>query len=276
MRKLALLVAPLAALLGCAGLDQLARAALQEPKLTFRSASIDALDLEGATVGFLFDLDNPNSFAADVARAGYAIEVEGTRIAAGDLPTGLEIPAKGIAPVKFPVRVRFRDVPGIVSLLTSGKDEIGYRLSGSLGVRTPVGTVEVPMSHTSRLRLPTLPSFQLDGLTVRNVSLSTATLGVRLRVKNPNAFALPAGALDYALALGGSNVAQAQGARIEGVPGGGNAIVEIPVRVDLASAGRVANDLARGGEMDVALTGKANLAGLPLPLDVRARVPARR
>src|SRR5512144_1576965 len=122
MRKLALaLLLPLAAA-GCAGLQDLARAAFKDPKLTFRSATIQSLDLEGATVGFLFDLENPNGFGVDVAHIGYQVEAEGTRIAAGDLPGGLSVEANATSPLTCPVRVRFGDVPGIVHLIGGGKD----------------------------------------------------------------------------------------------------------------------------------------------------------
>ncbi len=99
---------------------------------------------------------------------------------------------------------------------------------------------------------------------------------MRLRVRNPNAFAMPGGRIEYALAFGGSPVAHATGAALSPVAGGATAIVEIPVRLDLASAGRAATDLARGGDVDVSLAGTADVAGIPLPLDLRARVPTRR
>ncbi len=275
MRKTLVAVLVPVLLSACAGLQDLAKAAFREPRLTFRSAALDALDLEGATVAFTWQIENPNAIGVDLARAGWQIEVEGTRLAAGELPSGLQIPANGKAPLTFPVRIRFRDVPGIVSIVGSGKSELGYRLSGSLGIRTPLGVVDLPLSHTDRVKLPAMPRFALDGLRVRSVSLSTVALDVRLRVQNPNAFPVPGGELDYALALGGTSVARAQGASVRPVPAGGSAVVEIPVRIDVASAGRVAADLARGGDVQVELTGEAQVAGLPLPLDLRGRVPAR-
>lgn len=276
MRKTLLALALPAVLAGCAGLQDLAKAAFQEPRLTFRSVALDRLDLEGATLAFTWDLENPNALGADLARAAWQIEVEGTRVAAGDLPAGLSIPANGKAPLTFPVRVRFKDVPGIVNLLGSGRSDLGYRLSGSLGVRTPVGIVDLPMSHADRVKVPSLPRFALDGLRVRSVSLSTVAVDVRLRVQNPNAFPLPDGQLDYALAVAGASVARAQGASVGAVPGKGSAVVEIPVKIDVLSAGRVASELARGGDVQVDLTGNANLAGLPLPVQLSGRVPARR
>jgi LEA14-like dessication related protein len=261
---------------GCAGLQDLARQPFRAPTLAFRSATLEALDLEGATVGFRYDLENPNAVGVDLARAAWRVEVEGTRVAAGDLPAGLSVPARGKVPFSFPVRVRFRDVPGVVSLLGSGERDVGYRLSGALGVRTPVGIVDVPLSHAGRVSLPAIPRFAVDGLRVRSVSLASVGIDLRLRVENPNAFPLPDGEIACALAVAGSHVARVQGSALGAVPGGGSAIVEIPVRVEVLSAGRAAAELARGGEVLVELTGKAELAGLSLPLDLRARVPARR
>jgi LEA14-like dessication related protein len=266
----------LLALAACAGLQDLARSALKEPKLTFRSASVQALDMEGATVGFTFDLENPNAFGVDLARIGWRVEAEGTRVAAGDLPGGLRIEASRTAPVTFPVRVRFQDVPGIVSLLGGGRDAIRYKLAGAIGVRTPVGVLDLPLSHEGRLALPSIPRFSLEGISVRSVGFDAVSLDLKLRVKNPNAFALPLGALDYALAIGGAQVARAQGTKLAAVAGGTSAVVAIPVRLDVASAGRAAADLAKGGDVQVDLTGRAVVAGLPLPLELRGKVPARR
>jgi LEA14-like dessication related protein len=270
--------AALVLLLGaaCASLGDLARSAVKEPKLSFRSASLEALDMEGATVAFTWDLENPNAFGLDLARVGWLVDVEGTRIAAGDLPGGLRIPANGTGPVTFPVRVRFRDVPGIASLLSSGKDELRYRLGGTLGIRTPFGVLDLPLSHEDRLRLPAMPTFALEGVSVRSLGLTEVGLDVRLRVRNPNDFALPLGSIDYALAIAGTPVARIEGAELAGVAGKASAVVAIPVRVEVASAGRAAAELARGGEVQVDLAGRAVVAGIPLPLDLRARVPARR
>jgi LEA14-like dessication related protein len=263
-------------LAACASVRDLARSAVKEPKVTFRAASIEAIDMEGATVAFTWDLENPNGFGVDLAHVGWLVEVEGTRVAAGDLPGGLKIPANGVGPVTFPVRLRYREVPGIGSLLSSGKDAIRYRLGATLGVRTPLGVLDLPVSHEDQLRLPSLPTFALDGVSVRSLGLREVGIDVRLRVHNPNAFALPLGSVDYALAISGAPVARVEGAELAGVAGNASAVVAIPVRVEVGAAGRAAAELARGGEVQVDLTGRAVVGGIALPLDLRGRVPARR
>lgn len=273
---LALTLASTIAVAGCAGLSDIARSAFERPTLTFRSAGVSALDLEGATVGLKFDLENPNGFGLDLARVGWGLEVEGTRIATGDMPGGLAIPAKGKAPLTVPVRIRFQDVPGIVSLLTGGRDAIRYKVAGSAGVRTPIGIVDLPLEHSDTVGLPDLPSFALDGLAIRSASLRDVALDVKVKVTNPNAFAIPAGSLDYALSIAGAEVARADDAALATVAGRGSSVVSIPVRVDLARTGQAATSLARGGPVRVGLAGTAQIAGIPVPLALDATVPARR
>lgn len=275
MRKLSLAL-PLLLLAGCAGLNEFAASAVKPPKLTFRSVSLSALDLEGATLAFTYDLENPNGFGLSLARVGYAVDVEGTRVASGDLPGGLQIKASGTAPVTFPVHVRFQDVPGIVNLLTSKRDTVRYKLAGNVGVRTPLGVLDVPLSHEGALDLPSMPQFALDGISIRSLGFTQITFDVHLRVRNPNGFALPVGKLDYGLAVGGAKVAQAAALDVAPVAGRSSAIVAIPVKLDVASAGRAAAALAGGGEVPVELGGKANLAGIPFPLDLKGTVPSRR
>jgi LEA14-like dessication related protein len=280
MRRSVLPRAALAAaalvLASCASLQELARSAFERPRLAFRSAAVQALDLEGATVALKFELENPNGFGLDLARVGYGLEVEGTTIATGDLPGGLAIPARGKAPLTVPVRIRFADVPGIVSILTGGKDQLRYRVAGSVGVNTPIGPVELPMAHEDRLALPSLPRFALDGLAVRSASLTQLALDVKVKVTNPNPFGLPAGKLGYALSVAGSPVARADGAPLAAVAGNGAATIALPVKVDVLRTGAAAAQLARGGEVDVALRGEARVAGITVPLQLAARLPARR
>jgi LEA14-like dessication related protein len=270
MRKIALAL-PLLWLAGCAGLSEFAASAVQKPKLTFRSVALSSLDLEGATLAFTYDLENPNGFGLRLARVGYGVDVEGTRVASGELPGGLEIKAKGTAPVTFPVHVRFQDVPGIVGLLTSRKDTIQYRLAGNVGVNTALGVLDVPLSHEGALKLPAMPHFGLEGIAIRSIGFSEIVFDVRLRVQNPNGFALPLGKLDYALAVAGAQVARAAALDVAPVAGGSSAVIAIPVRLDVASAGHVAAKLAGGGDVPVDLDGKATLGGIPFPLDLKGK-----
>jgi LEA14-like dessication related protein len=275
MRKLTLVVLAAAPLLlaGCAAVQNLAAAAFEKPKLTFRSVSIQSFDLEGATLGFEYLLENPNKVGLTLARVGYALDVEGSRVVDGDLRQGLKIPAGGGAPITFPVHVKFKDVPGFVRLVTS-QDEVAYRLSGKAGIDTPIGIVELPMSHSSTIGLPKLPSFSLDSVAIRSASFTDLALDVRMKVTNPNRFAIPAGSLQYGLAVGGTQVARGDAAALAKVAAVSTGIVSLPVKVSLLGAGRAIYQAVNGeGTLPVALSGKAVFAGIEIPLNLERKVP---
>jgi LEA14-like dessication related protein len=275
MRTLPSTAAALALLAGCAELQKVASSALDRPTLALRSATVKTLDLEGATLAFDLEIRNPNAIGAELARLGWALDVEGKRVVDGAVPGGLRIPANGVAPLTVPVHVRWRDVAGFARLV-GGRDAVAYRLSGTAGVSTPIGVVDLPLSYSDRLPVPQLPSFGIEGLQVRSASLADVTVDVKLRVTNPNAFPLPAGGLSYSLRIGDSSVASGEGRSVAAVPPNGAGVVAIPVHVSLAGAGRVATQLASGGPVDVGLRGTATFGGLPIPIDVSGRVPAVR
>lgn len=277
MRKLALAVLVTVPFLlsGCAAVQNLAAAAFEKPKLTFLSVSLQSLDLEGATLGFEYRLENPNGFGLTLARLGYALDVEGARVVDGNLQQGLQIPANGAAPVTFPVHVKFKDVPGFVRLVTS-RDSVAYKLSGKAGVNTPIGVVELPMSHSSTIGLPKLPSFSLESVAVRSTSFTDIALDVRMKVQNPNRFPLPPGSMKYGLALGGTEVARADAAALAKVPAATGATVVLPVKVSLLGAGRAISQAMQGGGLPVALSGTAVIAGIEIPLDLSSKVPTTR
>jgi LEA14-like dessication related protein len=274
MRARVALLSCLALCSGCAEVGKLAAAAVDPPKLTFRSVDVRSLDLEGATLGFNFDVENRNSFGLEVAKITYGLDVEGTRVTSGDAPGGLKLPAKGKAPLTFASRLRYRDVPGIASLLGK-RDTIRYKLSGTVGVQTALGVLELPVSHEDTVKLPRAPRFSLDGLSIRAASLSRLTLELRLRIENPNEFPLPAGKLDSALSLGGTQVAKIDKRTLSIVRENGSAVVAIPIQLDLTEAGRAATELLRGAKVDVGLHGAADLAGVKIPLDLDGRFSGR-
>jgi LEA14-like dessication related protein len=261
-------------LTGCAEIGKLAASAIEQPRLTFKAVRLQSVDLAGAALAFDFELENPNAFGLEVARAQYGIEVEGTRVTAGELPGGLALPAKGKAPLTVTSRVRFQDVPGIAALFGK-RDSIRYRLSGMVGIQTTLGVIELPFAHENQLPLPHLPGFSLEGLSLRSISFDRIALELRVRIANANGFPLPAGRLRAALSLAGAEVARVDGAGLSAVPAGGSAVIAIPIELPLGQAGRAATDLARGAPVDVGLHGAVSIGGAELPLDLGAKLPAR-
>jgi LEA14-like dessication related protein len=256
--------AGLLALAGCSLLQRVAGAAFERPKLAYESWSADQLDLEGVTIGLHYRLENPNGFGLDLQRLTYKLEVEGRQVAQGELPEGVQIRAQGATPIAIPVRLRWRDVPGFVELLVS-KSDVAYRVSGAAGVGSPVGTIDLPFDHQDRLALPRPPAVRIEGVTLREASLASLALELRVRVDNANAFPLPVGALTYGLRVGERDLLSGGSHPLAAVPPGGHAIVSVPVRISVRGAAESMGEVLRGTELR--LRGFAGFGDVEVPFD---------
>jgi LEA14-like dessication related protein len=257
---------------GCSLLGKLARSAFDPPTLEFVDWSAQGLDAEGVTIALQYKLTNPNAQGFKLARVGWALDLEGKPAAKGDMPSGLEVPASGSAPLEVPVRVRWRDVPDLVKLLLSPKGDVGFKISGTAAVAGPLGDVELPFSREGRVDLPRAPGIGLEGIRVRELSLGNVSLDLKLRISNANRFPLPVGALAYGLRLGGDPVASGDGKPLAAVPPGGVATVTIPVRLSFLSAADAIRRLLQGESLPAEVKGTADFGDLEFPFAAEGQV----
>lgn len=266
------LAAPLLSLSGCAAVGELAKSAFKRPTLTLRQVSIAAIDFDGATLAFDYQVENPNGFGLTLGRLQYWLELEQRVVTRGEAPGGLSLPASGAAPVRFTARLPFAEVPRIVELVRS-REPVHYKVGGVVGVDTPIGIVDLPLSHAGTVDLPRVPEFKVDSVAVRMSSLTELEVALTLDVANANPFPLPGGELQYAVAVGGAVVASAEAGEVAKVPAKGHGKLVIPVRLSLLGAGRAAASAVRGGS-EVRLSGQARFGAISTPFDVRT--PAAR
>jgi LEA14-like dessication related protein len=258
---------------GCAFLRSIAASGFQKPKLEYVSWAPESFDAEGITLAFQYRLTNPNDLGFKLSRIGWALDLEGKPAAKGDMPAGLTVPAKGTAPVTFPVRVRWRDVPDLLKLVAT-REDVGFKVTGNAAVDGPLGEFDVPFSREGRFDLPRVPGVLLDGVRVRELSLTNVSLDLRLQITNGNTFALPVGALAYGLRLGGEQVASGSGHPLAMVPPGGTATVSIPIRLSLAAAGSALKKLLEGAALPAEVKGKADFGDLEFPFDAEGTAKA--
>jgi LEA14-like dessication related protein len=261
------LLAPLA-LAACAGVQKMISGAFERPRLQLESVGVEAVDLEGATAVARYRVENPNGFSVPVARLSYQLDVEGQRVAAGALPGGLRLPARGAAPLVIPVRVRYGDVPAFLEHVAR-RDRIAYRVAGSVGFDTALGAVDLPWSHSGEVPLPKLPAFSVDSVRVGGAGFTGVTIDIKVRVGNRNPFPLPGGRLEYRLDLNGAPAVRGAAASLAPVPAGGSAVLDLPVKVDLLAAGLGAGQALSSGRAEVVLSGSAAWGSLRIPVDLR-------
>jgi LEA14-like dessication related protein len=267
MTRLAALACSALLVSGCAGLQRLAELSLTPPTVTVERATVAALDVEGATVLLELTLKNPNDVAFEVARAGWRLEVEETEVGEGQLPGGLAIPARGTAPFSVTVRVRWVDVTQLVERVRR-QERVAYRVSGTVGVETPVGVMDLAFKHAGTLPVPRLPTLKLESASADLASLTELTLQLALVVENPNGFPLPGATLTFDLLVNGVAVATGKEATLTPLGAEGQARIILPLRVSLLGAGRAAGTLGGGGG-ELRLRGTVRAAGLETPVDLK-------
>ncbi len=267
MTRLAALICSAILLSACAELQRLTDLAFASPSLELERATIAALDLDGATIRLDLTLKNPNDVALEVAQASWRLEVEEAEAGAGKLPRGLAIPSRGTAPFAVEVRLRWADVARVVEQARQ-REQLAYRISGTVGVQTPAGVVALAFRHAGQLPVPRLPGLRLAGASVELASLTELDLQLALEVENANAFVLPGATLGYELLVNGVVVATGREARLAPLPAHGEARLTLPLRLSLLGVGRAAASL-HGGSGELCLRGSVRAGGLERPVDLK-------
>jgi LEA14-like dessication related protein len=261
----------LSTLAGCAGLDGLLRQGIVRPEVSVLSAAPSTADFEGITLAVDLRVQNPNAIGLRVAGLAWQLDVEGGRVASGDAPGGLTLPANGAATSRVTARVRFADLANLAKLAES-REKVDFRVAGKVAVETPIGPIDVPWSFAGDLPVPRLPRVELAGIRIGRQSFTDTEVLVKVRIQNPNAFPLPAASVRLDVELGGERVAQAATQPLAAIRAGESATVEVPVRVSLLGAGRAIFE-ARGRGVQVTARGTAGFGWMQLPFSVSGELP---
>jgi LEA14-like dessication related protein len=273
-RTTLLALVPLAALLACATAKTRPPPEFPRPRITLLSADVESLDFRGAALAFTCLVENPLEVPVALSGATWQLDVQGHRVAVGELPGGVAVDGRGTAPLRIAAAVRFSEVPRFAWEMLR-HEEVAYRLSVAAAVATPAGPVQVPLVHDGRFEGPRMPAFAIDGVKIRSLSPTKASADVRLEVQNLNDFPLPSGSVGWELLLSGRRVGAARG-EFGKLPSGGKAVVAFPVELSLLGAGRGLLDALRSGRWDSEVKGTASYEGMPVPVDVRRTVEAER
>ena len=275
MRALLAGLAASLALAGCGHSKKITPAPIpvERPVISLTGAKVVSLDFRGLELSFGCAIDNPNPFPLSVARVSYGLALEGRSAASGTIATPLEVaPAvpegAGHGAIVVPVTVRFSDVPAFGALL-QGDHEAAYVLGGEVVFETPAGAIAVPITQAGRVAMPRAPRFHAGKAHLRSASVREVVLEMPLDVRNPNAFAIPAGRISYALLLSNKEVAKAEVVIAEPIAGGGSAALAVPIRISMVKAGKAAARLMLPfASLDVGVRGHAEFGGVPVPLDL--------
>jgi hypothetical protein len=247
------------------------------PLVAFEAVQVEGLGFAGARLSFRARAENVGPTPISVVRIDYALDVEGGRAVQGTTPAAVAIAGAtaagpGSATVVLPVELRFGAVPGIARVLAADR-EAAYALQGAVTFLTAGGEVRVPMAHSGQLVVPRAPKFAVEKVLLRSASPREIALEMRMDVRNPNDFELPAGRIGCGLHLSGKEVVHADLEIAQPIVAGGSAAVTVPLRISVFKAGKAAaRMLLPFTSLDVAVKGEAHFGGVPVPLDLATNI----
>ncbi len=244
------------------------------PGFALRGFDVRDVEASGATLVFDAEVSNPTPAAVALAGVTFGLEVDGKRVFEGTLADGADVPPGGKVAIAFPGRIRYADLPGLAAKTALGR-KVPFKLVATAQLRTPAGTLAVPVVYDGELSMPQRPGVGLHGLRIVSMNPFDAAIEVSVSVENENAFPLPAGSLQYRITIAGGDISTAALALPEVAPRG-KAVVAIPLKLSLRKVGRGVVKALKGDAAMVGLHAVATLAGLAWPVDLEARLPTRR
>lgn len=124
----------------------------EQPQVNLRSVQLGGLGLRGGTLLVNLEITNPNSFTLSANQLEYQLAIANTEVTNDttwmDLATGLyaepfSVGGGATENVQIPVEFTYSSLSGAAtSVLRAGT--FSYRATGTVEVRTPLGTRAVP------------------------------------------------------------------------------------------------------------------------------------
>jgi LEA14-like dessication related protein len=254
---------------------QMAEGGFKKPAVAYKSASLTDVSLSGATLNVVTSVDNPNPVSLALAEVDYRLSIDGHPVATGKPPDGLEIPANGATDVTLPASFKFTDLGQAVATVLS-KGSAGYRAEGTLGVKTPIGLVKVPLSHEGTFTLPEMPGIALGTPRVTGVAIDHATVELPVTLTGKGNLPVPLQALQAAVSIGGARIGEVSAKDLGTLEPGASRSVTLPLTVPFSGALGAAQAMLKGGSVPIALEGQLQSGPAPVPFALKTTAQFRR
>ena len=246
----------------------MAEGGFKKPDVAYKSASLSDVSLSGATLNVVTRVDNPNPVSLALAEVDYRLSIDGHPVATGKPPDGLEIQANGATDVTLPASFKFTDLGQAVATVLQ-KGSAGYKAEGTVGVKTPIGLVTVPLSHEGTFTLPAMPGIALGTPRLTSVAIDHATVELPVTLTGKGSLPVPLQALEAAVTIGGARIGEVSARDLGTLEPGASRSVTLPLTVPFSGAVEAAQAMLKGGTVPIALDGQLQSGPAPVPFQLK-------
>ena len=253
----------------------MAQGGFKNPDVAYKGASLTDVSLSGATLNVVTSVNNPNPVTLSLAEVDYRLSIDGHPVATGKPPDGLEIAANGATDVTLPASFKFTDLGEAVATVLR-KGGAGYRAEGTVGVKTPIGLVKVPLAHEGKFTLPAMPGIALGTPHLTAVAIDHATVDLPVTLTGKGSLPVPLEALQAAVTIGGAHIGEVSAKDLGTLEPGASKSVTLPLTVPFAGALDAAQAMLKGGTVPIALDGQLKSGPAPVPFSLKTTANFRR
>jgi LEA14-like dessication related protein len=255
----------------CAALQKLT---LKEPEIEYQSVKMQGLDFNSVSLLFDFAVINPNDLDLEAKAYNWNMSIGGREFVSGLSESPLTVNGKSTSIVQVPVRLGFQELFAAFGDLLSN-DSVPYEVNLNADLDVPVlGKRSVPVVTKGYIPVPKVPTFAIDNFELTKFSLAGSTVTLKVRVSNPNYFAISMANAAYVLRVNNEEWVNSRLARSIEIMPKSDIVVSIPIDVNMQRWGTtVYRILTRGEEFTYNLAGQGDLSVDLLQFTDVIRVP---
>lgn len=242
------------------------------PKVRFHRFDVTGITFEKVDTVFVVEIDNPYPVGIDFGSFRWSLRLAGNDFLSGDDDQGSRIKPGGTSKVRIPVTLGFQQIVQTVQDL-QGADEVPFGFSGSVGLKTPVGPIQLPFRTKGEIPVLKAPKIAFQKVRLDRVDVlgGKATIAIDLGLTPQGVHPMAFKAFDYGVTIGGKRIVEGLVDSFGEVRAGGTKTVSLPITVNLVSVGEtIFSAITGGSKLDFGL--KAKLAvGTPfgdVPLSI--------
>jgi len=135
--------------LATAGCATLGRAILSEPVVSLKNVQVTGLDLTGGSLDIVLGVYNPNQLPIDATSLTYRVSVDSVPLGSGTSSATFTVKDRDSTDVHLPLQFSWSGVGNAARELI-GQGAVNYRVTGDLGVNSPIGSLTLPYDRQGR------------------------------------------------------------------------------------------------------------------------------
>lgn len=222
-----------------------------KPRVEFAISKISHITDNSMDMSLKLLVHNPLPVGISARNFRYTVDLDGVRIIESDYAERLEVKSNDSTLVTLPTQVNIKKLASVSKAKgEAGADSADYHLAAALNLEKPfLGKDTLHFDIDKRLPLIRLPKVEMEDFDMEKFRLSKSEILIRLKLTNPNAFAVEFQNPSYVFDLGKQEgLAKGSVKGITKVKPKSTEIYEIPVEVDMGKTMKTAGQLIFKGK----------------------------